>query len=184
MFGDIRYAFRTLAASTGFTIAAILTLALGIGANTAIFTVVYGVLLKPLPYGDPDRLVRISETRRGGGWNVSYPNYLDWRERNHVFEDMAIFNTYGRVIIAGDGIAGETFPSGTCETNMLALMGVPAAQGRLFASDEKDAAKPAVAVISDGVWRRRFGSNPAIVGRAVRIGCDITDLYRLEEVRN
>ena len=169
MFGDIRYAFRTLAASTGFTIAAILTLALGIGANTAIFTVVYGVLLKPLPYGDPDRLVRISETRRGGGWNVSYPNYLDWRERNHVFEDMAIFNTYGRVIIAGDGIAGETFPSGTCETNMLALMGVPAAQGRLFASDEKDAAKPAVAVISDGVWRRRFGSNPAIVGRGVRM---------------
>ena len=169
MLGDIRYAFRTLAASTGFTIAAILTLALGIGANTAIFTVVYGVLLKPLPYGDPDRLVRISETRRGGAWNVSYPNYLDWRERNHVFEDMAIFNTYGRVIIPGEGIAGETFPSGTCETNMLALMGVPAAQGRLFASDEKDAAKPAVAVISDGVWRRRFGSNPAIVGRAVRM---------------
>ena len=172
MLGDIRYAFRTLAASTGFTVAAILTLALGIGANTAIFTVVYGVLLKPLPYGDPDRLVRISETRRGGSWNVAYPNYLDWRERNRVFEDMALFNTYGRVIIPAPGSAGETFPSGTCETNMLALMGVPAAQGRLFASDEKDAAKPAVAVISDGVWRRRFGADPAIVGHAVRMDED------------
>src|SRR6266550_2532719 len=103
MFGDIRYALRALASSRGFTIAAILTLALGIGANTAIFTLVYGVLLKPLPYGDPDRLMRISETRRGGAWNVSYPNYLDWRARNHVFDDMAIFNTYGRVIIPSEG---------------------------------------------------------------------------------
>jgi putative ABC transport system permease protein len=98
MLQDIRYACRTLGANPGFTVAAGLTLALGIGANTAIFTAVYGVLLKPLPYGDPDRIVRISETRRGGAWNVSYPNYLDWRGRNHVFEEMAIFNTYGRVI--------------------------------------------------------------------------------------
>jgi len=103
MLNDLRYALRTLAASRGFTIAAVLTLALGIGANTAIFTAVYGVLLKPLPYGDPNSLVRISETRRGGSWNVSYPNYLDWRARNHVFESMAIFNTYGRVAIAARG---------------------------------------------------------------------------------
>ena len=90
---DIRYAVRTLAGSPGFTLAAILTLALGIGANTAIFTAVYGVLLKPLPYADADRLVRVSETRRGGSWNVAVPNYLDWRARNRVFSGMAIFNT-------------------------------------------------------------------------------------------
>src|SRR3954466_10333329 len=96
MLHDIRYACRTLAANPGFTLAAVLTLALGIGANTAIFTAVYGVLLKPLPYGDPDRIVRISETRRGGAWNVSYPNYLDWRARNHVFEEMAIFIAFAQ----------------------------------------------------------------------------------------
>src|SRR6476660_6727575 len=132
MINDLRYAVRALAATPGFTAAAVLALALGIGANTAIFTAVYGVLLKPLPYGDPDGLVRISETRRGGAWNVSYPNYLDWRARNHVFEEMAIFNTYGRVIIPVEGAAVETFPSGTCETAMMAVMGIPAARGRLF----------------------------------------------------
>ena len=132
MLHDIRYACRTLGANPGFTIAAVLTLALGIGANTAIFTAVYGVLLKPLPYGDPDRIVRISETRRGGAWNVSYPNYLDWRARNHVFEDMAIFNTYGRVIIPGDGVAAEPFPSGTCETAMMAVMAITSSRRRLF----------------------------------------------------
>src|SRR4051812_27592440 len=171
MINDIRYALRALGANPGFTLAAVLTLALGIGANTAIFTAIYGVLLKPLPYGEPDRLVRISETRRGGSWNVAVPNYLDWRARNHVFADMAIFNTAGRVIIAADGAPAELFPSGTCETNMFALMRVPAALGRLFAEDE---AKPGalVAIITDDAWRRRFGADPSIVGQAVRMDGD------------
>src|SRR3982750_314770 len=132
MINDIRYALRALGANPGFTLAAVLTLALGIGANTAIFTAVYGVLLKPLPYGDPDRLVRISETRRGGAWNVAYPNYLDWRARNHVFDGMALFNTFGRVMIGAEAGPPELFPSGTCETGMLGLMGIPPALGRLF----------------------------------------------------
>src|SRR5262249_26070355 len=135
MVNDFRYALRTLAASRGFTLAAVLTLALGIGANTAIFTAVYGVLLKPLPYGEPDARVGVSETRGGGAWNVSYPNYLDWRARNHVFESMAIFNTYGRVAISARGEPAELYPSGTCETPMLSLMGIPAAKGRLFTDD-------------------------------------------------
>jgi len=166
---DVRYAIRALAANPGFTAAAVLTLALGIGANTAIFTAVYGVLLKPLPYGDPGRLVRISETRRGGAWNVAYPNYLDWRARNHVFESMAIFNTYGRVVLPSDAGAAQMFTAGSCETDMLAVMGVPPAQGRLFT--EADAARtgPAVAIVSDRVWRSRFGANPAIVGQPARM---------------
>jgi len=172
MLNDLRYALRTLAASRGFTIAAVLTLALGIGANTAIFTAVYGVLLKPLPYGDPNGLVRISETRRGGAWNVSYPNYLDWRARNHVFESMAIFNTYGRVAIASRGEPAELYQSGTCETPMLSLMGIPAAKGRLFTDDESATARPLVAVISDSAWRRRFGGDPEIVGQPVTMDGD------------
>jgi putative ABC transport system permease protein len=173
MFGDIRYALRTLVASPGFTIAAVLTLALGIGANTAIFTAVYGVLLKPLPYADPSRLVRISETRRGSAWNVAYPNYVDWRARNHVFGEMAIFNTYGRVIVNGAaGTAAELFPSGSCEVQMFRVMGIPAARGRLFADDERDEKAPAVAVVSDEVWRRRFGGDPSVVGQAVSIDDD------------
>src|SRR6476661_5335486 len=103
MINDLRYAVRALAATPGFTAAAVLALALGIGANTAIFTAVYGVLLKPLPYRDPGGLVRISETRRGGSWNVAVPNYLDWRARNHVFSAMAIFNTANRVIVSSPG---------------------------------------------------------------------------------
>ena len=99
MLSDIRYAFRTLAANPGFTIAAVLTLALGIGANTAIFTAVYGVLLKPLPYDQPDALVRIGEGRPGFMLNVSYQNYLDWRERNRVFSEMAVYLTLGSAVI-------------------------------------------------------------------------------------
>ncbi len=169
---DIRYALRALAASPMFTFAAVLALALGIGANTAIFTAVYGVLLKPLPYASPDRLVRISETRRGGSWNVAVPNYLDWRARNHVFSAMAIFNTSNRVIIGGDAAPADVFPAGTCETGMFAVMGVPAALGRTFVDDE---ARPGslVAIITDDVWRRRFGGDPSIVGRGVRMDEDV-----------
>ena len=83
-----------------------LTLALGIGANTAIFTAVYGVLLKPLPYERPDRLVRIGEGRPGFRLNVSYPNFIDWRARNRVFSDMAVYLTIGSAVIAGAGRAG------------------------------------------------------------------------------
>jgi putative ABC transport system permease protein len=171
MLNDIRYAFRTLRASPGFTIAAVLTLALGIGANTAIFTAVYGVLLKPLPYAEPDRLVRINETRRGGSWNVAVPNYLDWRARNHVFSAMAIFNTAKNVIIPLEGAPAEVYRAGTCEVGMFALMGIVPAQGRAFVPDEETPGS-LVAVITDEAWQRRFGRDPSIVGQPVRIDDD------------
>jgi putative ABC transport system permease protein len=171
MLNDIRYAFRTLRASPGFTIAAVLTLALGIGANTAIFTAVYGVLLKPLPYAEPDRLVRINETRRGGSWNVAVPNYLDWRARNHVFSAMAIFNTAKNVIIPLEGAPAEVYRAGTCEVGMFALMGIVPAQGRAFVADEETPGS-LVAVITDEAWQRRFGRDPSIVGQPVRIDDD------------
>jgi len=172
MLADVRYAVRALAASPGFTAAAVLTLALGIGANTAIFTAVYGVLLKPLPYDEPDRLVRINETRRGGAWNVAVPNYLDWRARNHVFRDMAIFNTARRVVLPADGTPAELFPAGTCEINMFALMGIRPQHGRLFVESEQEPG-PLVAIITDEAWRRRFGGDAAIVGQSVRVDDDL-----------
>ena len=175
MLGDIRYAFRTLRASPGFAVAAVLTLALGIGANTAIFTAVYGVLLKPLPYGEPDRLVRISETKRGGSWNVAVPNYLDWRARNHVFSAMAIFNTARRVILPVDGAPAETFPAGTCEAAMFSLMGIVPAYGRVFVAEEEQPG-PLVAIVTDDAWRRRFGGDPSIVGQAVRMDDDLVTI--------
>ena len=168
---DIRDAVRTLAGSPGFAAAAILTLALGIGANTSIFTAVYGVLLKPLPYGEPDRLVRINETRRGGSWNVAVPNYLDWRARNHVFSGMAIFNTANRVIVPLPDGPATVLPAGTCEVGMFRLMGVPAAHGRLFLESE-EAPGALVAIITHDAWRRQFGGDPALVGRAVRFDDD------------
>ena len=171
MINDVRYAVRTLAASPGFAAAAIVALALGIGANTAIFTAVYGVLLKPLPYRDPEGLVRISETRRGGSWNVAVPNYLDWRARNHVFRAMAIFNTANRVIVSAPGTAADVFPMGTCEVDMFDVMGVSAGQGRLFVEEEGEPG-PLVAIITDDMWRRRFGGDASIVGQAVRMDGD------------
>jgi putative ABC transport system permease protein len=169
--GDLRHALRTLAAAPGFTAAAVLTLALGIGANSAIFTAVYGVLLKPLPYQAPDRLVRISETRRGGGWNVAVPNYLDWRARNHVFSGMAIFNTAHRAVLSRPGTPASVLPAGTCEVGMFPLMGIGAARGRVFVESEQEPGA-LVAVLSHDAWRQHFGGDPAIVGQAVRIDDD------------
>ena len=174
MFNDIRYAFRTLAASPGFTIAAILTLALGIGANTAIFTAVYGVLLKPLPYDRPDQLVRISEGRPGFRLNVSYSNFIDWRERARVFDDMAIYLTIGSAVIAGSGGPAEVFLSGNAEARLFTVLGLPAARGRLFTAADEEPTAPSVAIVSDRLWQQRFGGDPSAIGRVVRIGDDAT----------
>jgi putative ABC transport system permease protein len=170
MLNDIRYAFRTLGASPGFTIAAVLTLALGIGANTAIFTAVYGVLLKPLPYERPDRLLRISEGRPGFRLNVSYPNFLDWRERSRVFDDMAVYSTFATAVIATADGPSEVFPAGNTEARLFAVLGLSAARGRFFTEAEQEPGAPAVAVISDALWQRRFGGDASVVGTAVRIG--------------
>jgi putative ABC transport system permease protein len=170
MVNDIRYALRTLAASPGFTIAAVLTLALGIGANTAIFTAVYGVLLKPLPYERPDRLVRLNEGRPGFELNVSYPNFVDWRERNRVFERIAVYNTFGTATIPSTDGPAEVFPAGNAEAHLFAVLGLQPARGRFFTEAEQAPDAPDVAVISDGLWHRRFGGDASVVGSTVRIG--------------
>ena len=97
---DLRYALRALARAPLFTLMAAVTLALGIGANTAIFSVINTVLLKPLPYHQPDRLVRFEEGRADFRLNVAYPNFVDWRQRARSFDDMAVFNAFGRTMVA------------------------------------------------------------------------------------
>jgi len=172
MLADLRYALRSLAVSRGFTTAAILTLALGIGANTAIFTVVYGVLLKPLPYEQPDRIVRLTEGRPGFRLNVSYPNFVDWRARNHVFDDMSILNTFGTTVIPRDGGPSEVFTSGTSDARWFSVLGVQAARGRAFIPSDQQPSQPIVAVITDSLWRRRFGADPSTLFRPVRMDND------------
>ncbi|HET7619367.1 MAG TPA: ABC transporter permease [Vicinamibacterales bacterium] len=172
MIHDFTHAIRALTARRGFTAAAVATLALGIGANTAIFTVVYAVLLKPLPYAAPDRLVRITEGRPGISLNVSYPNFLDWRARNHVFDDLAIFNTFNRVVLPTAEGASVIVPGGTTEARLFTVMGISAARGRVFTDAEQQPSTPIVAVISDRLWRTRYGGDPSVIGRAVRMDED------------
>ena len=163
---DLRFSARLLRKSPGFTTIAVLTLAIGIGANTAIFSVVYGVLLDPLPYRDPSRLILLNETTpRVGTVSVSDPNFLDWRAQSHTFSQMAAvhqvgFNLSG--ISQPESIGGEAV-----SPNFLSLLGVRPLLGRDFdASEEKSGAAPVV-MLGYSLWQSHFGSDPSAVGRTV-----------------
>ncbi len=163
---DLRYAVRQLARSPGFTAIAVLTLALGIGANTAIFSVVNAVLLRPLPYREPERLVRINETRPDGTTNVvSYPNFLDWSRQGEEVGSLALFRTL-TFTVSGDGEparhAGALVTSG-----FFRVLGVEPEAGRYFAEGEDQPGADAVAVIGHGLWQRRFGGARDVVGRTL-----------------
>jgi putative ABC transport system permease protein len=168
MLQDVRYAFRALRRAPGFSATAALTLALGIGANTAIFSVVSAVLLRPLPYRDPQRLVRFEEGRPDYRLNISYLNFLDWRARARTFEDMAIFNPGRRTVLSGDG-RSEVVLMGTAEARLFGLLGVSPAAGRMFTPDEHKAGAPSVALISHRLWQRRYGGAASIVGGSIGI---------------
>src|SRR5215218_8862528 len=164
---DLRYGLRTLAKNPGFTAAAVVTLGLGIGANTAIFSVVNGVLLSPLAGRDPDRLVLLWEsTKDTPQIPVSYPNYLDWRQRTRSFEDIAAFNGFDQFTMTGQGDP-ERVHGGLASGNLFTVFGVEPAAGRLLAPrDDRPEADP-VAVISDEFWQRRFGADRQIVGKTI-----------------
>jgi putative ABC transport system permease protein len=168
---DVRYAIRNLRKSPGFAVVAILTLAIGIGANTAIFSFVNGVLLKPLPYGDPDRIVRVLEKPPGGGRNgISTLNYLDWQKENKVFEFMA-------AQAGGSGtLTGGTEPvqlrGNRGSAHYFDIFGIKAAIGRTFAPDEDQAGKSHVAVLSHALWASQFGADPGVIGRTVLLNSE------------
>ena len=163
---DLRYGYRTLRNSPGFTAVALATLAIGIGANTAIFSFVDGVLLKPLPYAEPDRIMRVLEKPPGGGRNgISTLNYLDWRKQNTVFEYMAA-QTGGSVTLTG--INDPVQLRGTrVSPHYFDIYGMKAVLGRTFAPDEDQPGKNHVAVLSHALWESQFGSDPAVIGRSV-----------------
>jgi putative ABC transport system permease protein len=151
-----------------FTAVAVLALALGAGANTAIFSVVNGVLLRPLPYKDPDRLVRLGEwSRQVPGMSISYPNFKDWRERNRVFDGLAAtqFDSYN--LTGGD--EPERLQGRNVSYNFFDVLGVAPALGRPFRADEDRAGAPRVCMISHGLWQRRFGGDGKIIGKAIAL---------------
>jgi putative ABC transport system permease protein len=170
MLHDLRYALRALSRTPAFTLIAAVTLALGIGANAAIFSVINTVLLRPLPYHESDRLVRFEERRKDYRLNISYPNFLDWRARARAFEEMAIFNAFGQAVVADGSGRPEVVPSGTIEARLFNVLGVQPVAGRVFTPDEHKPGAERVVIVSHRLWQRRWGRDPSIVGRSINIG--------------
>jgi len=159
---DLRYALRTLAQSPGFTAVAILTLALGIGANTAIFSVIDTVLLKPMGYPDPDRIIAFLLTSPGGsGMGASVTKFNVWREQTEAFQDVSAWR-FGVANLTGTDNP-EQIQSTQVSANFFRLFGAPVIQGRTFTADEDRPNGPHVAVLSYGLWQRRFGGDPQVL---------------------
>ena len=163
---DLRFGLRMLAKNVGFTAVAVLTLALGIGANTAIFSVVNGVLLRPLPYSEPDRLVEIYErSAQISELSDSYLNFLDWEKSNRSFAGMAAYRGESFNLTS----AGETeqIPGAVVTANFFSVLGVNPLEGRAITPDEDRQGASPVAMLSEGLWTRRFGRDAAILGKSV-----------------
>ena len=160
---DVRYGRRLLVKNPGITLIAILTLALGIGANTAIFSVVNAFILRPLPYGDPNRLVMVDSQQRGQPIGVSFPDFEDWRKQNNVFDELAFFNLrWNANLDFGDETETLGLTFGTA--NLFSTLQVAPLLGHGPRSDDPD-----TVLLSHGLWQRRFAGDPAIVGRQLRI---------------
>ncbi|MDQ3684029.1 MAG: ABC transporter permease [Acidobacteriota bacterium] len=168
---DIRYAARMLWKNPVMTFVAIVALALGVGANTAIFSVVNAVLLRPLPYEDPDRLVRLSEhSPQVPQMSISYPNFLDWREQNQVFSGLAATQFRSLNLIGVD--EPERLPGRAVSANFFDVLGVKPAAGRSFSPDEDRPGANRVAIVSHGLWQRRFGADPELIGKQLNLSGD------------
>ncbi|HTS13380.1 MAG TPA: ABC transporter permease [Candidatus Limnocylindrales bacterium] len=165
---DLRYAIRMLAKSPGFTLIAVLTLALAIGANTALFSVVNGVLLNPLPYPEPNQLVTIHESKPNfATGSISYPNFLDWQRENHTLSAMAVSRPTS-FSLTGLGDA-EQLQAQFVTSDFFPILGIKPVMGRIFApTDDQRGAAP-VALISAGFWKRKFGSAPDVVGKTLNL---------------
>lgn len=170
LFQDLRFAWRSLSKRPAFTIVAVLSLALSIGANTAIFSVINAVLLRPLPYTEPDRLVDLYESFPQGYGSVSPANFRDWREQNNAFSQLTAH-------MSGDlnlqGVSNpERLSAEFASDNLFGLLGVKPMLGRTFVAGEDRPGAPHVVVLSDGLWHRRFGADPAVIGKTITLSGD------------
>ena len=165
---DLRYGLRMLAKNPGFTAVAVVTLALGVGANTALFSVINGVLLSPLPFPEPEQLVTLHENKPNfEGGSVSYPNFRDWQKDNHTFSALAVGRTYAFSLtgigaaeqVGGEFISADFFP----------LLGVKPVIGRTFLEHEDQVGAGPVALISAGLWQRKFSSASDILGKSITL---------------
>ena len=172
MLADVRYALRALRAHPGFTVAAILTLALGIGANTAIFSVAWQVLLKPLPFPDEDRLVVVWQTYgKDARHNLATPgNYRDWRDDNRAFQSVAAWSRYTQQVNLTGGSEPQALEVANLSGNYFGTLGIGAVLGRtLLPADGAGENAASVLVLSESAWRAKFGADPAVVGRTVGV---------------
>jgi predicted permease len=170
LFQDVRYALRTLRKSPGFTMTALLILAVGIGANTAIFSTINAVLLRALPYGNPAQLVMLwadDPKRNIHQEGVSYPNFEDWRRINHSFEDMAFFSRHVSATLTS-GQEPEQVEVAVVSSNFFSVLGVQPSIGRTFSAQETREGDRVI-VISHRLWMRRFGAAPSAVGNALEV---------------
>src|SRR5262245_18936257 len=170
LFQDLRFGARMLFKNPGFTLIAIVTLALGIGANTAIFSVVNAVLLRALPYPEPERLVRSCEINPGRGWldfTVSAPNFVHWRKQQSVCEQLAAYQ-FNTLNFTGSG-EPERVAALSVTANFFSVLGVAPAHGRNFLPEDEQPGSNHIAILSDGLWGRRFGADPNLIGRQIQL---------------
>ncbi len=162
LFNDLRFAARVLRKNRGFTAVAVLTLALGVGANTAIFSVVHAVLLRTLPFPQPDRVLELNETARGSLMTLSPPNLLDWQAQNTTFTAIAAYSE-STTTLSG-GAEPQQLDAADVGAELFTILGVPPMYGRTFNSADEQRGAPRVVMLGYGLWQRRFGGDPSLVG--------------------
>src|SRR5215467_13286525 len=169
---DLRYGVRTLSKNTGFTAVAVLTLALGIGVNTAVFTVVNGVLLRPMPFPEPDRLVLVSLTPHGGPFDwepgVADSDYLAFREQDQAFERITTFTYRATANLTGAGDPVQ-IPVAYVTSDFFPTLRINPEMGRGFLAEEEEPGRDNVVILSNELWKERFGADSGILGRTVRL---------------
>jgi len=166
---DVRYAFRTLSRSRMFTLIAVACLAIGIGVNTTLFSVVNAILLRPFDFTDPEKLVTIEELNTKSGYDagVAWANLVDWRAQSKAFADIAAIQ--GRSLTLANVEEPERLQGSAMSWNLFPMLGVKPALGRLIRPEEDKPGGDRVVLLSDGLWQRRFGRDPSIVGKTLML---------------